>query len=450
MSRERGTTVRGVRLSVWSMSYFTVAISSLLIAELVWALGLANPLSNIGEPWVLVGVHLTTIGFLTLLMMGALHQFVPVLTETELASQAWSGVTFLSISLGLSGMLLGFLALPGGPLPGVTWALPVGGSLVVGGVIVAALNLGITLKRAWPWTLSAWLVATGLAFLLMTVAVGLLLALFLTVPHLVSMRSGMVMGGRGLAAHVIGGVGGWLTLTAMGVTYKLLAMFTLSDENRGFGGWLAYVATAGGILTVWLSRWLGLNRLGNVAWFVLLFGLLVYLWDMRSLYRQRKRRQLELNARYGIIPLLFLGVLLMVAGGFVRLDGPAERVDVALVFFALYGWLGGLALTQLYKIVPFLTWLNQFGSQMGQGRIPRVQELVDEKRDWYAYWIYFAMVPLASLFLMTGWFVGFRVALAVAFVATLDMARAFYHAAHPPRGQMDAPVDNRVQRHPSQ
>ncbi len=440
------TKVRGVRLSVWSMSYFTGAISSLLIAELVWALGLADPLSNIGDPWVLVGVHLTTIGFLTLLMMGALHQFVPVLTETELASQTWSGVTLFSISIGLFGMLLGFLALPGGPLPGTAWALPVGGSLVVGGVIVAVLNLGITLKRAWPWTLSAWLVATGLAFLLMTVAVGLLLALALTVPHLVPTGWALVMGGRGLAAHVIGGVGGWLTLTAMGVTYKLLAMFTLSDEHRGFAGWLAYIATASGILTVWLSRWLELNRLGSMAWFVLLFGLLVYLWDIRSLYRQRKRRQLELNARYALIPLGFLGVLVIVAGGFVQLAGPVRHLDVAVTFFALYGWLGGLVLTQLYKIVPFLTWLDQFGSEMGKGRIPRVQELVDEKRDRYAYWIYFGMILLASLFLGMGWFVEFRVALAVTFVATLDIARAFYHAAHPQRGRTDAPMDNLVKR----
>ena len=74
--------MRGVRLSRWSMSYFTVGVVSLGLAELVWALGLGDPLRNIGSAWVLVGVHLTTIGFLTLLMMGALQQLVPVLTET--------------------------------------------------------------------------------------------------------------------------------------------------------------------------------------------------------------------------------------------------------------------------------------------------------------------------------------------------------------------------------
>ncbi len=433
--------MRGVRLSRWSMSYFTAAMISLLLAEVLWASGLARALQDIGAPWVLVGVHLTTIGFLTLLMMGALHQFVPVLTETELASQTWSGVTLFSVLAGLLGMVLGFLALPGGVLPLMPWLLPVGGSLVIIGVIVAVINLGITLKRAWPWALPAWLVATGLTFLLITVLVGLLMALSLTVPNLFSPSQLLVMGGRGLAAHVIGGVGGWLTLTAMGVSYKLLSMFTLSDEHRGAWGWTAYLATAVGIAAAWLARWLGAAGLADIGWAAILAGLALYVWDMRALYRQRKRRQLELNARYGLIPLALLATLI-VGATLVRLGGSLTRLDIGLTFLALYGWLGGMALTQLYKIIPFLTWLNQFGNRMGKGRTPRVQDLVNELRDRYAYITYFSAVALASIFLYIGWFAGFRVVMLVAFVATLDIARALYHAAHPERGTL-APGNGR-------
>lgn len=422
--------MRGVRLSRWSMGYFGAAVGSLLAAEALWASGLPAPLANTGEPWVLVGVHLTTIGFLTLLMLGALHQFVPVLTETELASRLGSAVTLFSVVGGLVGMVLGFLALPGGTLPRIAWLLPAGGSLVVAGVIVALINLGVTLKRAWPWTLPVWFLATGLAYLLLTVSAGLLLALSMAVPTLFSAHQLEVMGGRGLAAHVIGGVGGWLTLTAMGVSYKLLAMFTLSDEHRGPRGWAAYAATALGILSVWLARWFDLSRVANVAWIVILLGLALYLWDLNELYRARKRRQLELNARYGVIPLSFLGAL-MVAGLALRVGGGLARIDIAITFLALYGWLGGLALTQLYKIVPFLTWLGWFGTRMGQGYVPRVQELVNESRDRYAYVVYFSAVLLGAASLAAGWPTGFRSAEAIAFVATLDIARALYHAAHP-------------------
>ena len=122
---------------------------------------------------------------------------------------------------------------------------------------------------------------------------------------------------------------------------------------------------------------------------------------------------------------------LILAGIAVRLGGGLARLDIALTFFALYGWLGGLALTQLYKIIPFLTWLNQFGNRMGKGRVPRVQELVNESRDRYAYIAYFSTVLLGTVSLAAGWFEGFRIAEAVAVLATLDIARALYHAAHP-------------------
>ena len=426
--------MRGVRLSRWSMSYFTVAVVSLILAEGVWAAGLANPLGDVGSAWVLVGVHLTTIGFLTLLMLGALHQFVPVLTETELASQNWSGVTFFTVSLGLLGMVVGFLALPstipGGILPEIPWVLPMGGSLVVIGVVAALINLGVTLKRAWPWALPAWLVATGLTFLLLTVVAGLTFALAFAYPWLFPVAWLPVLEGRGLASHIIGGVGGWLTLTAMGVSYKLLAMFTLSNESRGVLGWVAYIATSVGIFGSWFSHWVGASGWAEAAWPLILLGLAAYLLDMRSLYRQRKRRQLELNARYGVIPLGFLASL-VIFGAIAGLQGSLARTDLPLTFWALYGWLGGLALTQIYKIIPFLTWLNLFGSRMGQARMPRVQDLVDERRDRYAYLVYFAAVILGSGFLYTGSLIGFRIALGIMLVATLDIARGLYRAAHP-------------------
>lgn len=422
--------MRGVGLGRWTMSYFAAAVGSLLLAEMLWISGFANPLKDIGAPWVLAGVHLTTIGFLTLLMIGVLQQFVPVLTKTPLARPGWSGITFILTTAGLLGMVLGFLALPDGPLPHIPWLLPLGGSLVIAGVVTAVINLGATLSRSWPWALPEWLIATGLAYLIVTVSVGLVLAMTLALPHLFSSDQLLVMGGRGLASHVVAGIGGWLTLTAMGVSYKLLSMFTLSDEHRGARGWAAYLGTALGIALVWMARWLGANGLADVGWLAILAGLALYLWDMRALYRQRKRRRLELNARYGVIPLGFLAALIAAAMA-VRPGGALTRLDIGLVFWALYGWLGGLAFTQLYKITPLLIWLTHFGKRMGQGNMPRVQDLVNEPRDRYAYIIYFASVALAGSFLCAGWFWAFRAMMAAAFLATLDIARALYRAAHP-------------------
>ncbi len=433
--KEEMIALYGVRVSQWSMTYFAGAWISLALAEMVWMSGLAKPLSNIGSSWVLIGVHLTTLSFLTLLMIGALNQFVPVLTQTELASQRLSGITFVLTVIGVAGMIAGFLSLPatisGALFKSIPWLLPTGGSLVVLGLVVGVINLGITVKRAWPWALPTWFVSMGLFFLLVTIVVGLVLAFSLAFPALFSSHQLLVIGGRGLASHVVGGIGGWFTLSAMGVSYKLLAMFTLSPEHDGIQGWIALVATALGIGVVWVSRWVNARAFAQGGWALIVLGLVVYLADIMALYRRRKRRnQLELNARYARIALSFLAAIILIALS-VRPTGRLLRIDIVLVFLALYGWLGGFALTQLYKIVPFLTWIRLFGHRMGKGRTPRVQDLVNESRDRYAFILYFFSIAMAAIFLQQGWTLGFRGMMFLAFIATLDIGRALYHAAHP-------------------
>lgn len=160
--------MRRVQGSRWIMQYFAVAVASLVLAEGILTTKWASPLANIGNAGVLVAVHLTTIGFLTLVMLGALHQFVPVLTKKDLAYPVLSGFTLILVSLGLFGMIAGFLALPGtvpgGIFPPIPWILPMGGALVVVGVVLAVMNMWVTMGRAWPWTLSTWFVASGLFF----------------------------------------------------------------------------------------------------------------------------------------------------------------------------------------------------------------------------------------------------------------------------------------------
>ena len=68
-------------LSRWSMAYFVSALVALFVAEMLMASGVGYPNNALGAPATLIVVHLVTIGWLSLLMFGALFQFVPVITS---------------------------------------------------------------------------------------------------------------------------------------------------------------------------------------------------------------------------------------------------------------------------------------------------------------------------------------------------------------------------------
>jgi hypothetical protein len=401
----------GVRVQRWTLLYFTVALVSLALALALLAAGLSYPAAPILASTTLVTVHLLTLGWLTPLMLGALSQFVPVITRRQLASDNAPGPALALHAVGLGVMLAGFLALGGGPLasslgPSGEVALPLGGALVVAGVGVNGANLAVTLWRARPLALSARYVAAALAFLAATVLLGLTLAVALAVPALLPPALAATIAGEGLPFHVLAGVAGWFTLTAMGVGLKLLAMFALAPEQRGRLGDWAFALTAGGLGLGFAAGFAALfapsaAAVGAVADAGLAAGALgvaAFLADMWRLYRDRRRRALEANARFGAWALA-LFALALAWGVYAQLNGGGMAAFAPVVALALMGWLSGLGLSQLFKIVPFLTWIERYGARMGRERVPRVQDMVRERRaaPWFALWFVAVLALTAAV-----------------------------------------------------
>ena len=382
--------MHGVKPSRWTMVYFGVALLSLLAAEAAIAGGALSGAGGVSGPAALATVHLVTLGWLTTLMLGALQQFVPVIALRTLQSQAAALLALILIVVGLAAMEDGFLQMGGGA---AIWLLPAGGAVAAAGLVTAATNVALTLSRARPLPFHARFVAAGLAFLALTMLLGLTFAF-------ADAGSGTPLADRlvafGLPIHVAVGIGGWLTLTAMGVSYKLLAMFSLSPEERGRPGEAALWLSAGGLalaivtsLIVVLAGWQGAtaDALEVVGGLAAATGVGVFLWDMRRLYRGRKRRQLELNASFGVLALAGFGMA--AALSLAALLHPAFSLVKAAAAGMLFLWLGGLGLTQLYKIVPFLTWIERYGPRLGKGPVPRVQDLVVERRTRPFFVLYF-------------------------------------------------------------
>src|SRR6185437_8159530 len=99
-----------------------------------------------------------------------------------------------------------------------------------------------------------------------------------------------------------------------------------------------------------------------------------------------------------------------------------------LLFVLIFGWLSGLGLSQLYKIVPFLAWLSHFGRRLGAGPVPRVQDLVDERVAVKMFVTYFVAVTVAVCGVFVGASLLVRAAVLVALLETLLLGREYWRA----------------------
>ena len=414
----------GASLSRWTMSYFAFALLSLCGALVLMVSGYGFPGAAIAAPETLIVVHLVAIGWLSLLMCGALFQFVPVLVARPLYSDFLPLPTLACLAAGLMALLLGFLQLAGS-LSLAQNFLPAAGPLLGLGFALTLWNLGRTLWSGRPLILPARFVAIGLASLAATAAFGLVFTLVLggvsASAELAAITS------IGVPLHLVAGLGGWLTFTAMGVSYRLLAMFMLAPDSDsastrgalGLGAAALFIVVAGGLAAIFLSADVGAPLLAGAIFGIAALGL--YGWDMQRLYRARKRRVIELNSRMAGMALANLAAAVVIGIGFAAAGELAAQIG-ALVFLVSFGWLTGLGLAKLYKIVAFITWLECYGPVLGKTPTPRVQDLVVETRAAKWFWLYFAGVWLATLFLVISQPMAFRAAAAIMLIGVFGIA----------------------------
>jgi hypothetical protein len=410
-------------LSRWTMSYIAAALAFLIAAQALAVAGIGLPDAGLSEPGTLILVHLVAIGWLSLAMAGALLQFVPVLVSRPLAFPQFALPALAALVAGLLLLCAGFAALAGwidAPLA----LLPLGAALLICGFSLLGLMLVATLVSVRPVALFSRFVLTGLACLVATVMAG---AAFTTILS----GHGDWLGDvallpYGLPFHALLGLGGWLGLIAFGVSYRLFVMFMMAPEPpaRQVRPVLILAGAALGLAFAGLAApFAGVQP--GAGWIaavlaVLALAGLFYGRDIVSLYRTRRRKALEINMLASIPAFAALGLglaLLPVA----VLAGAGDGPVAALTFLIAFGWLGGLTLAQLVKIVSFVTWLETFAPRLGRGPTPRVGDLVAMPRTGRWFLIYDGGAALGTAALALGTAGGFRFAMALCLAGTAGL-----------------------------
>ena len=407
-------------LSRWTMSYFAAALAFLLAAEAFAVTGIGFPAAGLTEPATLVLVHLVAIGWLSLAMAGALLQFVPVLVSRPLAFPRLALPALFALITGLILLCAGFATLASW-IEAPLGLLPLGAAFLLTGFSLLGLMLVATLLSARPIALFARFVLTGLACLAATALSGTAFTTLLSGRG--DWLGSVALLPHGLPFHALLGLGGWLGLIAVGVSYRLFIMFMMAPEPPARRVRPVLLLAILGLSLAFaglVAPFAGLEP--GAAWIAAALAVLIlagvfYGRDILALYRARRRKALEINMLASIPAFGALGLglaLLPVA----IIAHAGDGLIAALVFLIAFGWLGGLTLAQLVKIVSFVTWLETYAPRLGRGPAPRVGDLVAMPRTGWWFLLYYGGVLLGATALAVAAPTGFRLAMALCLAGT--------------------------------
>lgn len=401
----------GASISRWTMSYFAASLVFLLVGQALFVVGFGYPILPVEAPETLVIVHVTAVGWLGLLFCGALLQFVPVLVSKPLHAPDLAPHALLLLIGGLICLACGFVHLAG-YLDGGLVLLPIGGILLTIGFAFIIYMIGGTLLSARPLRMPARFVATGLLSLAATAILGLGFTLGLSGFVEASFLDHLLL--NGLSLHAFFGLIGWMTVSAFGVSYRLLSMFLLAPEverRTTRVAWLLLATAVVGAIASIPAAAFGRTVTVGIHGIIAIAGIAAFffIWDVLALYRLRKRKALELNTQMSAVAAgaLMLSICLFL---FLAASGSLTEQIGAVVYLLAFGWLSVLGLGQLYKIVAFMTWLECYGPILGRQAVPRVQDLVNEKRASQWFYIYVGGVGIAVAALLSETDVVFRAA----------------------------------------
>ena len=310
------------------------------------------------HPGAVAAVHVAVLAFLTTGVLGALHQFGPVVGRRPLRSTRVAGAT-------LAGMVATAWLLPSGFAHGPEGLVAAGGITGLATVSLAAWNLSAPLANRGGGVPVAGL-RLSVAYLVVTVAFGVVYAVdrqagwFPLLPHRV-------------LAHAHLGLAGWLGLTYVSVAEKLWPMFLLSHRPRARAGALAVGLVGAGVVPLAAGLLLAVPAVAWPGGLAVGAGLLGHLGSLVATVRHR-RRPLELLHAYLFVGSGFIvaALLLALAAAVADVDAADRARLVAAEVAAAIGWLALAVVGHAHKIVPFIgyTRLRAAGVATGPGGRP--------------------------------------------------------------------------------
>ena len=314
------------------------------------------------SPRVIAATHLFTLGWLTTTIFGAFYQLLPVALGAPIRSTRLGHAAYCAYVPGVALFVSGVALVR----PALIHAALV---LVSVGVLCVVVNIGLTLPRATRRDVTWRAIALALSCLVLTLLLGATLAVNLTSGMLAGLRVHVT------AVHLHIALIGWVLVTIVGISHRLLPMFLLAHgaDARWTGRSLAALITGLALLVIGFAA--GSRVILWLAVASIELGIGCFIAQAYSFARARKRPRLDAGLEHAGVGLLFLVLAALLGPAVLAFGRDHARLAVAYVMLGLVGGLSLYVVGQFYKIVPFLAWIVRFRAVVGRRPVPAVADL---------------------------------------------------------------------------
>lgn len=370
--------------------YFIAAIVSFVVFNLMLLISYTDISGHHFQPKILSITHIATLGFITMIIFGAMFQLVPVVLEVKLFSTILAEIQFWIYSVGIVLLVYKFWHF-GSEL---SFTLPA--ILLNVAMYMFSINIILSMIKVKNWNVTGTYLASSIFWLITTAVAGLLLSInldnpFIRISHL-----------QYLKLHVITAFVGWIGMVVMGVSYKLIPMFTLShDFKLNFAKWAVILINIGLLGVNWVMHYPDTGFYNTLFGSLIFIGMLLYLSQILIIFKKRIRKKLDIGLKYTAVSLLILGLTTLLNFSFLFFNYE-EMINLTLVYGVMFliGFAATLIVGQMYKIVPFLVWYHKYSSKVGLEKVPMLKDMFNETYAEYQLYIMESGLALAIISLL--------------------------------------------------
>jgi len=324
--------------------------------------------------------HLYLLGFVMMIIFGAMYQLLPVVLEAPIFSKDFAYVQFYMYVLGLSLMVSGFY------VDALHLLIPYGAVITYLAMLIFCVNVFITFYRLEVMSVVGWFLLIATLFLFISVSLGLVIGLTL---------------GHGLfeididawiKAHVLGTLGGFVMMIVMGVSMVLIPMFSLSHSFKD-----SWIKAALGIYPLGLALGMATFVFGLgesfkfLATLLMFVGLGLYVIQMGIILKQRVRKQNDYWVKNIVFAWMALSLSVLSLVLYMVQGDEFLAILTGVLFF--FGFLLSFIVGHIYKILPFLIWYEKFSPLVGKQKVPLLHQMVHTKiADTQTYLLFLAVI----------------------------------------------------------